>query len=289
MPQAPNFFESIAALTRPLLSLFVSLSALSVYFYFKGPPSFQAFFLCAGVFLLSCASSAVNQIQEQESDSRMKRTMMRPLPQKQYTARQIFFFSGASGIVGFSLLAWGVRPLSAALAAAAMLLYNGVYTPLKQKTSLALVPGAIAGALPVLIGCAGATGSVGKKAIFIAFFLFLWQMPHFLLLLLRFKEDYRKAGIANWLLQIAPEQLKILIYIWLLAASAMTALFPIAGIVRSVPLLAIIACGNLGIAVVIIKEFRGNTALLSGRVLYAYQGMVFVVLAFQGFLFGHGF
>jgi heme o synthase len=284
MPPRPNFLESIALLIRPLLSLFVSFSALSTFFYFRHSIGVEAFYLFSGVFLLACSSSTINQVQEREIDSRMERTRRRPLPLKQFTVGPVIIFSVASGLSGLSLLFWGAYPLAALIGAIAVFTYNFVYTHLKKRTSLALIPGAIAGALPVLIGCAGALGSIEKKAVVITVFMFLWQVPHFLLLLLRFESDYRSAGISTAFLRISPAQLRMVIFIWALAAIAVTALFPMFGIMRSITLIMIIAGLNVWMIIKIANGFRTKTVFPTGRILYIYQGIVLIVLTVQGFL-----
>ena len=273
-----------ASLIRATLSLFVTFSALSTYLYFKHVIGSETIFLCAGVFLLAAAASAFNQIQERQCDGLMERTRNRPLPAGRLDTWQAVMFSIVSGSLGLGMLLWGANPFAATLGAIAVFVYNGIYTPLKKKTSLALFPGAIAGALPVLIGCAAAVGRIDTRAVCIALFVFSWQMPHFLLLLYQYKEDYRRAGISMLLSNVTSQQLKIIICIWTLAASGVTTLFPIMDIIRSTTPLAIIAVLNIYFISEVYRSLRRKVDVFSTRVLYIYQVVVFAVLIIQGVL-----
>jgi heme o synthase len=276
--------KTIASLARATLSLFVTYSALSSYLYFKHVLSPEAIFLCAGVFFLSCAASALNQVQERQCDGLMERTRNRPLPANRLAPWQAVMFSIVTGSLGLGMLLLGTNPIAAILGSVAILVYNGIYTPMKKKTSLTLFPGAIAGALPVLIGCAAAIGSINVRAIYIALFVFLWQMPHFLLLLYRYKEDYTRAGISMLLSNVSSQRLKIIICIWILAASGVTSLFSLIGIIRSMPLLAIIAALNIYLIIEVYRSLRRKEEIFSTRALYIYQVIIFALLIVQGLI-----
>ena len=97
--------------------------------------------------------------------------------------------------VGLIELTWKVNPLAAAVAAATVVSYVFVYTPLKRRTSLATLVGAVPGALPPVIGWAAATGTISMPAIVLFGIVFLWQMPHFLAIAWLYRDDYRAAGI----------------------------------------------------------------------------------------------
>jgi heme o synthase len=286
MQPRPLSIYPIVSLARPTLSLFVSFSAFSVYLYFRNTIDLEAFFLFSGVFLLSCAASALNQIQERHIDAIMERTRARPLPSMQLTMLQTTLFSASAGLLGLGLLFLGTNTVAALFGAVSLFFYNLVYTPLKKRTALALFPGAIAGSLPVLIGCSAATGRIEAKAVYIAIFAFLWQVPHFLLLLLRHKDDYERADIPTLLSKFSAERLRIIIDIWVLAACAATTIFPILRIVRSVPLVAVVTGLNICMVVQLFFSFRGRgkTGLTPAGALYSYQAIVFIVLIAQGII-----
>jgi protoheme IX farnesyltransferase len=105
-------------------------------------------------------------------------------------------FAGVTGTVGVAYLAAGVNALTAAIAAATLLSYAFLYTPLKRKTSLSTLVGAIPGALPILGGWSAAGGALGLEAWALFSVLFLWQLPHFLALAWLYRADYADAGMA---------------------------------------------------------------------------------------------
>jgi protoheme IX farnesyltransferase len=269
-------------LARPTLSLFVSFTSLATCIHFRHTVDRGVFFLTWGIFLLSCAASALNQLQERGVDARMERTKARPLAAGRLSARFGTLFSVFLGAIGLWLLYWGANPASALWGAVAVIMYNGVYTPLKTRSASALFPGAVAGALPVLIGCAAGLGRIEAKAVFIAAFVFLWQMPHFLLLLLRHEADYRRSGIVTLLSRISPRRLGLIIGIWTLGAGGATMLFPLLGIVRNLAPAAIIGGLNVFLVVTVVRSLRGIGTLPPVRGLYLYQGGVFAALVIQG-------
>jgi heme o synthase len=282
MTPRPFSAESIASLARVNLSLFVSFTALSVFIYYRHAFVPQAIFLFSGVFLLTCAASAINQLQEENTDSIMERTKNRPLPAMRIDPRHAAIVGGITGCAGILVLYFGTNLLSALIGGITLFIYNVIYTPLKTKTPYALIVGAIAGALPVIIGSAAAAGRIDARAIFIAIFVFLWQVPHFLLLLVRYEEDYKRAGFSTLLSRMSRERVGNITNIWLLAACGVTALFPIIGIARAVPLVAIITCMNVWMIIKILRAFTRKTGFSSPSALYVYQGSVFVVLIVQG-------
>ncbi len=149
-----------------------------------------------GTLFLACGSSALNQIQEIQLDKSMPRTATRPLPSGQISRAAALRFSLISMLVGLFLLG-NAQKDACILGALTVLLYNGLYTIWwKKKWAYAAIPGAIPGALPVLMGYAAAADSAWKPAgLYLFLLLFFWQMPHFWVLALRYRHDYRIGGI----------------------------------------------------------------------------------------------
>jgi protoheme IX farnesyltransferase len=150
----------------------------------------------AGVMLLSCGASALNQVQERERDARMARTVGRPLPSGRLSRRQGLVFSLLGIVSGVGILWSGVGSTAAVLGLVAAAFYNGVYTPwLKPTSPFAAVPGAIPGSIPPVIGwVAGGGRLTDMGALILLGILFLWQMPHFWALALRYRADYAAGG-----------------------------------------------------------------------------------------------
>ena len=159
-------------------------------------PWWQGPLLLLGVMLLSGGASALNQVQERERDALMARTTRRPLPSGRLSYAQGLFFSLVGIVAGAAILWFGVGRLAGILGLIAAAFYNGVYTPwLKPTSPFAAVPGAIPGAIPPVIGWVAGGGQLLDAGAVILFgILFLWQMPHFWALALRYRADYRAGG-----------------------------------------------------------------------------------------------
>ena len=161
-----------------------------------GFPWARGLLVLAGVMLLSCGASALNQVQEREQDSRMARTVGRPLPSGRLSRAQGLTFSILGIVLGAVILWLGVDRVAGALGLVAAAFYNGVYTPwLKPTSPFAAVPGAIPGSIPPVIGWVAGGGRLTDTTAMILFgILFLWQMPHFWALALRYRADYAAGG-----------------------------------------------------------------------------------------------
>ncbi len=228
-----NSIDIFARLIRVKLTLAVALSAIIGYI-FSGADEFgPAILVALGVISLSGASSVLNQVQERKEDALMARTARRPIPAGQITVDQallVFIFLLVSG----SVLLWFVSIATAIIGIGTILLYNGIYTPLKKQTSLALFPGAFVGALPPVIGWVGGGGGITDPSIvMLAGFMFLWQVPHFLLLAVKYHEQYRKAGFKVAVGSIASRQTRVLLLLWVVTTSFTALFFPFFGLVQN--------------------------------------------------------
>ena len=183
------------ALTKPRITLMVVLTAL--FGYYLATPQVDAMLL-ANLLIgtaLSCAGAgALNMAMEKRADGAMHRTRNRPIPTDRVAIGTAVSFGGILATAGVTLLAVKVNALTAAISAATLILYLFVYTPLKSRTSLCTVIGAIPGALPPVMGWAAATGSLGAGAWALFGVLFFWQLPHFLAIAWMYREDYARAG-----------------------------------------------------------------------------------------------
>jgi protoheme IX farnesyltransferase len=147
-----------------------------------------------GTLLVASGTATLNQWMERVWDGQMRRTASRPLPSGRLNAREAFLFGILLSIAGGLYLAVAVNGLAAFLAISTLLSYLLIYTPLKRKTPLCTLLGAFPGAMPALIGWAGASASIEPHAWFLFAILFLWQFPHFLAIALMYREDYTQAG-----------------------------------------------------------------------------------------------
>ena len=159
-------------------------------------PWAQSLVVLAGVMLLSSGASALNQVQERDKDALMARTANRPLPSGRLSHAQGLAFAALATAGGAVVLWLGIGRTAGVLGVIAAVFYNGVYTPwLKPTSPFAAVPGAIPGSIPPVIGWVAAGGSLTDAgAIILSGILFLWQMPHFWALSLRYRADYASGG-----------------------------------------------------------------------------------------------
>lgn len=147
-----------------------------------------------GTALVAAAASALNQVVEREQDGLMRRTAQRPLPAGRLQPDVALLCAGVLGAVGLLELALGANLLAAALAAATLVGYVGVYTPLKRVSSLSTIVGAVPGAVPPMIGWAAMRGHLDPGAWALFALLFFWQMPHFLSIAWLYRADYARGG-----------------------------------------------------------------------------------------------
>ena len=148
----------------------------------------------AGTVLVASGTGTLNQLLERHFDALMRRTSARPVAAGRIAPWQALAFGVVLATAGTLELAAAVNRLSSVLALATMASYLLVYTPLKRKTPLCTLIGAIPGAAPPLIGWAGATGALGAEAWILYSMVFLWQFPHFMAIAWMYREDYRRAG-----------------------------------------------------------------------------------------------
>jgi protoheme IX farnesyltransferase len=147
-----------------------------------------------GTALVGGGANGFNQWREADPDARMHRTRMRPLPSRKISPRAGFAFSAFLTAIGAALLFTQVNALTAGLALASWALYVFVYTPLKSRTTLNTIVGAISGAIPPLMGWTGARGTIDAGGLVLFAILFVWQIPHFLAIAWVYRGDYAEGG-----------------------------------------------------------------------------------------------
>jgi protoheme IX farnesyltransferase len=185
------------ALTKPRLNLLVLVTAVAGLYLAapEGVPAATLLHTIVGTALVAGGSAAFNQVWERETDALMKRTRTRPVPSGRLGATEGLIFAFVFSAAGIIDLAVAVNALCAGVAALTLLTYVLVYTPLKRRTSLATLIGAIPGALPPVIGWTAATGSLSLAPLVLFGIVFLWQMPHFLAIAWLYRDEYAAAGI----------------------------------------------------------------------------------------------
>lgn len=183
-------------LIKMRLSFLVVFSASMAYLWAtnRHVEPLTIWLLSIGGFLITGAANTFNQIIEKDSDKLMKRTLTRPLPGERMNVSEALIFGLVLAIAGAFCL-FKINMLCGSLGIAAMLIYAGIYTPLKKVTPLTIFPGAVAGSLPVVIGCVAATGEITKGAIILFAIQFIWQFPHTWSIAWLLDDEYHKAGI----------------------------------------------------------------------------------------------
>jgi len=184
-------------LTKPRVTWLIVMSAAIGYFFGHfGPwliwPLVHTLF---GTALMASGTAALNQWYERDADRHMRRTQMRPLPSGRLQPAQVLWFGIGLAVLGSVELGFGANWLTAGLTLATLAMYLFAYTPLKQKTWWSTTIGAFPGAMPPLIGFAGAAGKLTPEALVLGAILFLWQFPHFYAIAWMYREDYSRAGI----------------------------------------------------------------------------------------------
>ena len=184
------------ALTKPRLNLLVvATSAAGYYLGSRGAPGIWPMAQAvAGTALVAGGAATLNQLYEQDTDALMRRTRMRPLPDGRVAPSDAGVFGLVLATLGLALLAVRASLISAALAAATLAIYLLVYTPLKRRSPVATLVGAVPGALPPLIGWTASHGSISAGGAALFAIVFLWQIPHFMAIAWLYRDDYQKAG-----------------------------------------------------------------------------------------------
>lgn len=203
--------------TKFVLSFAVSLSALFAYIMAKGEVGFDMLLATFSVLLVAMGVSTLNQVQEYKSDAKMTRTKDRPIASGRMTpatgiiiaavliALSMILIYDLLGLIGINLFLF------------AFIWYNAMYTPLKKRSALAVVPGAILGVIPPAVGWLVAGHSLMElEFIALALYFFIWQVPHFWLLVMLFYGDYKDGGYPTAMRLFGQASLQRLTFVWLI-------------------------------------------------------------------------
>jgi len=224
----------IAELSKVKITFAVALTTITGYLLGGGSFDTGLILPSIGIFLLACGSSALNHYQEREQDAKMERTRNRPIPSGRISPAWALAFAFLLSVSGSAILYFGSGMLTMQLGLLALIWYNAIYTPLKKRTAFAVVPGAVIGSIPPLVGWVAAGGTLSDpRAIFMAFFFFIWQVPHFWLLMLKYGEEYTKAGFPSITRVYSSRQIKNITFIWILATAISALMLPAFNVVES--------------------------------------------------------
>ncbi len=190
-----NKFKILVEITKLRITIFVTITTMFGYIAATNSIDIKLLLPSLGILLLACGSAAINHFQERKTDLLMDRTKNRPIPSGKISSTSVLYISLILVLSGSVLLFVGSGILALALGFLNLIWYNGVYTPLKKVSPLAIIPGSLVGAIPPVVGWVAGGGYIlDPQIILIAFFFFIWQIPHFWLLLMVLDKDYQKAG-----------------------------------------------------------------------------------------------
>lgn len=191
-----GLFAAYSELTKARLSALVVLTAGAGFVLGSGAQInwLTMFWTMLGTALAAAAANILNELSEIDRDRRMQRTRSRPLPAGRVSQWHAMLLAVVLGSVGLVVLDIMVSALAATLALLSLVLYVAVYTPLKPRSTTNTLVGAVCGALPPMIGWAGAAGSLGAGAWVLGGILYVWQLPHFFALAWMYREDYQRGG-----------------------------------------------------------------------------------------------
>lgn len=201
------------------LCLLVAFSALFGYILAPDQVYYSAMLTFTGVFSLACGAASLNSLQEYKSDRLMERTRERPLAKGILAPAQALLQARLLLLCGFVILYAVSNTIFPVIAGVcAVIIYNFIYTPLKNRTIWALVPGAVCGALPPYIGWLAGNGFVLSPVILTVFALLtVWQIPHFWLILLANRSDYLTSKFPNLIQLLSERSLQLVSVVWLLS------------------------------------------------------------------------
>ena len=213
-------FNSYYQLCKIRIAFFAALSAAAGYVLVAAYLEAQLVVVFAGVFLLACGASGLNQCQERATDALMSRTKDRPIPSGRIKPYKALLFSIMLAASGICSLYAGCGLMPAMLGLIATMWYNGVYTSLKKKSAFAAIPGALTGALPPAIGWVAAGGHPSDpRLLAISLFFTIWQVPHFWLFLMNHGNEYRDAGLPSLTLILRRAQIARIAFHWIAATA----------------------------------------------------------------------
>jgi len=223
-----NKIQILIEITKLRITFFVTVTTMFGFIAATNSISPKIILPAVGILLLACGSAALNHYQERKTDVMMDRTKNRPIPSGRISASNTLIISAALIILGSILLFIGSGLLALSLGLLNLIWYNAVYTPLKKVTPLAIIPGSLVGAIPPIVGWVAGGGNImDPQIILISFFFFIWQIPHFWLLLMVLDKDYQQAGFPTLTQIFNQQQLGRITFVWILATAVTGLLLPL--------------------------------------------------------------
>jgi len=247
----PSKLSPWLELAKFRISFAVALSALAGYFVYGNLHGWIFLWLLAGTTLLASGVAVLNQVQERDVDAIMPRTKHRPIPMGLVSPEKALIYAFALLVLGIVVLWKGANLTAMLLGVFNGFWYNFVYTPLKRRTAFAFIPGALVGAIPPMMGWVAGGGDITSPAIaLLAFFFFIWQIPHFWIILIKYGKEYAMAGMPSVTNLFSLTQLRSLTFVWLMASGVATLFIPAFSLVDGLLFKLLIVLADLAYLVV---------------------------------------
>jgi protoheme IX farnesyltransferase len=254
-----KYLKLYLELAKVRITFAVTLTTFVGYFMVDGNIDAVLWWVLLGIFLLASGSAALNQYQEHHLDAQMDRTKNRPIPSGAISPTHGLIVAFLLSATGSYLLYWSAGFESMQLGILALIWYNAIYTPLKRKSAFAVVPGSVIGAIPPMVGYVAAGGNVlDPQILAFAFFMFMWQIPHFWLLIMKNGTDYRKAGFPTIADVYSEKQLKSITYVWIAATAVSSMLLPLMHVLEGTTLLVLLSISLVLVLVGFASIFRND-------------------------------
>jgi protoheme IX farnesyltransferase len=262
-----NLFSIALELSKVRITIAVSFTTITGFILASQEINSEVILPTLGIFLLACSSSVLNHLQEYKYDSLMERTKSRPLVTGEVSKSFALTLAVSEGIVGSLLLFMSSGTIALILGLTALIWYNLIYTYLKRVTANAVIPGSVIGAIPPLVGWVAAGGSIADpRSWYMALYFFVWQIPHFYLLLLKYHEQYKQAGYPVLTDLLSKKQISALILTWIIITVAIATGFYKITLVQSLTgIILLIIGGVLVILVFVLAAFKKELVNKSGK------------------------
>lgn len=229
-----SFIKTLLELVKIRITFAVMLTTIAGYVLYLKGYSIHMFLSVSGILMLACSSAALNHIQEYRFDAMMERTRNRPIPSGRIKLWQAWLIVFLLSVSGSYLIMKGSNLTGMLLGLSAMFWYNMIYTYLKRYTAYAVIPGSVIGSIPPLVGWVAAGGTLSDPyAVLIAIFFFIWQVPHFWLLLMKYSPQYEVAGFPVLTKKYSRRLIYAFTFIWVLATAIIAFMLPYFGVLHS--------------------------------------------------------
>lgn len=281
MKKIPEVLNAILELSKVKITVAVAFTTITGYILaVKGLDT--GFILpTIGIFLLACGSSVINHLQEYRTDAKMQRTRSRPIPSGKISPQFASMVALIQIAAGSLMLLYGANITALMLGLIALMWYNIIYTNLKKVTPHAVIPGSVIGAIPPLVGWVSGGGLLtDPNAWVMAFFFFIWQVPHFYLLVLKYGKQYEAAGFPSLTQKYSMGQIKRIIFSWTLATVLAALLLPMTGLISSVITFSGLIISGIWLVIVFIKLLHTDKELSPGKYFMRINYYVLSIIVF---------